>query len=107
MLTSHDSPLAHLIPALSPTRADVNRASLTESLLNECPVCQTSLSPARLSEDEATTHIARCLERVSGPTISGNMYAVQELTEDVPAKECAICFEDFLAGNITGLLWLL
>ena len=110
-LTSYDSPLAHLVPSISPVRSG-HRASRSESLLNECPVCQQSLSSARLSEEQAATHLAQCLDRVNGggssrPVIAGNMYLTQNLEESLES-ECLICFEEFLKGiSLLTLLFFL
>lgn len=56
-----------------------------------------------MNEDEVAAHLVRCLDRVNGggssrPIISGNMYLVQKLTQNLN-EECLICFEEFLEGR--------
>lgn len=94
-LTSHDSPIPHLVPQISPTRTD-QRSSLNG--LTECPVCQISLTRNRMSETEASSHVSNCLSSPNRERpISGNMYAIQELKSDLDS-ECIVCFEPFLKG---------
>ncbi|KAJ3089344.1 hypothetical protein HK102_006615 [Quaeritorhiza haematococci] len=61
----------------SSVRPPMDEQSMTESVMNECPVCQQPLSQA--SEEEAESHVADCLQRVAlgggkGQIISGNRY---------------------------------
>jgi hypothetical protein len=101
-LSSHDSPLPHLVPPMSPTRSSLpNRSSLSGSILNECPVCQLNLNRPQFTEEDIARHVSSCLDKVSAnqgqpPIIAGNMYVVQKLSSDLQDIECSICFEEFL-----------
>ncbi|KAI9199826.1 uncharacterized protein BJ171DRAFT_199050 [Polychytrium aggregatum] len=81
----------------------IDGRSLAASVMNECPVCQTPLDHASMGEDEIAQHINDCLTGASGGRksveIRGNRYLTQTLAEDIPNKECAICFDEFTAGQ--------
>ncbi|KAJ3415098.1 hypothetical protein HDV05_005506 [Chytridiales sp. JEL 0842] len=77
--------------------------SMSDSIMNECPVCQTSLD-AFNDVETRETHVADCLRKVSvgrgvGMTISGNRYIAQTLKEELDGVECVICFNEFEAGQ--------
>ncbi|TPX30946.1 hypothetical protein SmJEL517_g05626 [Synchytrium microbalum] len=77
-------------------------ASEAESILNECPVCQTRFD-GTLDEAEVEAHVGDCLRKIStggkGLIVNGNRYTVQVLTQDMPGRECAICFEEFVKSQ--------
>ncbi|KAJ3209718.1 hypothetical protein HDU67_005976 [Dinochytrium kinnereticum] len=96
-------PLPSSTPQRSASTPSVDGRSLAESIMNECPVCQTQLDELESAED-AEAHVADCLRKVAvgrgvGMVISGNRYIAQTLKENLEGKECVICFNEMEAGE--------
>ncbi|KAJ3070890.1 hypothetical protein HDU98_006091 [Podochytrium sp. JEL0797] len=85
---------------LSPTeKLKVPKRALSDSVMLECPVCQTSLLKMK-SAEETEKHVGECLARSAGVggAVNGNRYIVQTLKEPVDT-ECVICFEELEVGE--------
>lgn len=72
----------------------------SDDLVN-CPVCGKSLTLYGSNQNNIETHLKECLENenVENKVKLGNKYELQKLDKDL-GKECPICFEDFLKGQV-------
>ncbi|KAF9393607.1 hypothetical protein CPC16_001597 [Podila verticillata] len=79
------------------------RNASSSSLMSECPVCGAILAGLEGGKAAQEAHVQDCLEgkpgQGSGP-INNVRYIVYKLPADSPLidQECAICFEEFVAG---------
>ena len=62
-----------------------------------CPACGTDLLEFS-TEEERESHMRGCFERIAGRP-QAERYAISVLDEDLPGRECGICFEEFLKGQ--------
>ncbi|KAF9276572.1 hypothetical protein BGZ68_009915 [Mortierella alpina] len=84
------------------------RNASSSSLMSECPVCGAVLAGLEGGKAAQEAHVQDCLEgkpgQGSGP-INNVRYIVYKLPADSPLidQECAICFEEFVAGEYRSL----
>ncbi|KAF9193550.1 hypothetical protein BGZ51_009545 [Haplosporangium sp. Z 767] len=106
-LTSHSSSRSSSSSNLHPTPMVRNASS--SSLMSECPVCGAILAGLEGGKAAQEAHVNDCLEgkpgQGSGP-INNVRYVVYKLPADSPLvdQECAICFEEFVAGRTVARL---
>ncbi|CAO3569328.1 unnamed protein product [Mortierella alpina] len=99
---SHSSSRSSSSSNLHPTPMVRNASS--SSLMSECPVCGAVLAGLEGGKAAQEAHVQDCLEgkpgQGSGP-INNVRYIVYKLPADSPLidQECAICFEEFVAGK--------
>ncbi|KAG0088475.1 hypothetical protein BGZ92_006124 [Podila epicladia] len=85
------------------------RNASSSSLMSECPVCGAILAGLEGGKAAQEAHVQDCLEgkpgQGSGP-INNVRYIVYKLPADSPLidQECAICFEEFVAGRTVARL---
>ncbi|KAF9092369.1 hypothetical protein BGX23_004368 [Mortierella sp. AD031] len=101
-LTSHSSSRSSSSSNLHPTPMVRNASS--SSLMSECPVCGAILAGMEGGKPAQEAHVQECLEGKPGQgrePINNVRYIVYKLPADSPLvdQECAICFEEFVAGK--------
>ncbi|KAF9199998.1 hypothetical protein BGZ49_009807 [Haplosporangium sp. Z 27] len=97
-LTSHSSSRSSSSSNLQSTPMARNASS--SSLMSECPVCGAILAGLEGGKTAQEAHVQDCLEGKSGQGSGPVRYVVYKLPADSPLidQECAICFEEFVAG---------
>ncbi|KAI1320567.1 hypothetical protein EDD11_000529 [Mortierella claussenii] len=99
--SSRSSSSSNLLPA------PMVRNASSSSLMSECPVCGAVLAGLEGGKAAQEAHVQDCLEGKSGGQGNGPVrYVVYKLPADSPLidQECAICFEEFVAGKDSGLM---
>ncbi|KAK9762295.1 hypothetical protein K7432_012118 [Basidiobolus ranarum] len=89
------------------TSSLMSRSNSQASLMNECPVCFTSLQNTFMSREAQERHVKECLEkREFNSSPKGPRYLVFKLKEDsnLLGQECPICFEEFEQGETLARL---
>ncbi|KAF9164685.1 FKBP12-associated protein [Actinomortierella ambigua] len=88
--------------------APMVRNTSSSSLMSECPVCGVILISLEGGKAAQEQHVQDCLEGKtgSGSPITSVRYVVYKLPADSPLvdQECAICFEEFVAGRTVARL---
>ncbi|KAF9364313.1 hypothetical protein BGX34_001899 [Mortierella sp. NVP85] len=82
--------------------APMVRSASSGSLMSECPVCGIILAGLEGGKTAQETHVQDCLEGKSGNGAGPPVrYIMYKLAADSPLidQECAICFEEFVAGE--------
>ncbi|KAF9438532.1 hypothetical protein BGZ76_007063 [Entomortierella beljakovae] len=98
-LTSHSSSRSSSSSNLQSVPMVRNASS--SSLMSECPVCGAVLAGLEGGKQAQEAHVQECLEGKSGQGSGPVRYVVYKLPADSPLidQECAICFEEFVAGD--------
>ncbi|KAF9924697.1 hypothetical protein FBU30_005390 [Linnemannia zychae] len=89
--------------------APMVRNASSSSLMSECPVCGAVLAGMEGGKAAQEAHVQECLEGGPGQgrePINNVRYIVYKLPADSPLvdQECAICFEEFVAGRTVARL---
>ncbi|KAI8600718.1 hypothetical protein EDD21DRAFT_126621 [Dissophora ornata] len=103
---SHSSSRSSSSSNLHPTPMVRNASS--SSLMSECPVCGAILAGLEGGKAAQETHVQDCLDGKSGQGSGPVRYVVYKLPGDSPLidQECAICFEEFVAGKVMFCLFI-
>ncbi|KAI7817234.1 hypothetical protein BC939DRAFT_335343 [Gamsiella multidivaricata] len=101
---SHSSSRSSSSSSLHPVPMVRNASS--SSLMSECPVCGAILAGLEGGKPAQEAHVQDCLEGKSGQGSGPVRYVVYKLPADSPLidQECAICFEEFVAGRTVARL---
>ncbi|KAI8362869.1 hypothetical protein B0O80DRAFT_857 [Mortierella sp. GBAus27b] len=101
---SHSSSRSSSSSNLHP--APMVRSASSGSLMSECPVCGVLLAGLEGGKTAQESHVQDCLEGKSGHGNGPVRYIVYKLQADSPLidQECAICFEEFVAGRTVARL---
>ncbi|KAG0296792.1 hypothetical protein BGZ96_008520 [Linnemannia gamsii] len=106
-MMSHSSSRSSSSSNLHPTPMVRNASS--SSLMSECPVCGAILAGMEGGKAAQEAHVQECLEGKPGQgrePINNVRYIVYKLPADSPLvdQECAICFDEFVAGRTVARL---